>query len=137
MEEDQYKILIEELAKTLKIKAANVSNVIELITLGMEIVEKFPDLKGEDRSKILINALDEVAKGKDGLVGTDDDVIPANILEPLKTIMSLGIVQDIIAQIIRATKGKLTINNMISLGRYMWNFIVSLKDKCVCSQSAK
>lgn len=134
MEEEQYKILLEELAKTLKIKAADVTNVIDLITIGMEIVEKFPDLSGPDRSAILIKALEEIAKGDDGIIGTTDDVIPKHILEPLKTILSLNLVQDIIANIIKATKGQLTINNLITLGQYIWNALLSLKERCKCAK---
>jgi hypothetical protein len=117
---------VSELLVNLKANNKNVSNVIEIITVCMELVETYPNLSGKDKSDLVIKALVEISKGPDGMIGTSDDLIPASVLDVLKTILQLGIVQSIIDEIIKATKGEFTINNAITLGYYIWNGLKSI-----------
>lgn len=118
---DTLSTLIGELLVNLKTNNKTVNNVVDIITVCMELVEKYPNLVGQEKSDLVIKVLEEIAKGPDGILGSSDDIIPANIIEILKTVLSLGIVQNIIDQIIRATKGQLTLNNAVKFGSYLWN----------------
>lgn len=122
--------IVGELLVNLKVNNRSLNDAVEIISLCMELVDKYPDLSGPEKSALVIKVLEEICKGQDGVVGTSDDLIPANIMEILKSILSLGIVQSIIDQIIKASKGQLNINNAIAVGKSVWNYIRSLLSLC-------
>ena len=103
----------------------------------MELVDKYPELSGPEKSDLVIKTLEEICKGQDGLVGTSDDLIPKHVMEILKSVLSLGIVQDIINQIIKATKGQLNINNVVAVGKSVWKYMRSLCSSCSVTTTPK
>lgn len=127
--------IVSELLVNLKANNRILNDAIEVISLCMELVDKYPDLSGPEKSALVIKVLEEICKGQDGVVGTSDDLIPKNIMEMLKSILSLGIVQNIIDQIIKATKGQLNINNVVAVGKSLWNYIKSFLASCSRSKA--
>lgn len=127
--------IVGELLVNIKINNRPLNDVIEIITMCMELVDRYPELNGPQKSELVINVLQEICKGQDGVIGTSDDLIPKNIMEILKSVLSLGIVQNIIDQIIKATKGQLNINTVIVVGQSMWNFIKRVLSSCSFSRS--
>lgn len=126
--------IVGELLVNLKVNNRTLNDAVEIISLCMELVDKYPDLTGPEKSALVIKVLEEICKGQDGVVGTSDDLIPKNIMDILKSILSLGIVQNIIDQIIKATKGQLNINNVVAVGKSVWNYLGSLFS--ICSRSS-
>lgn len=51
-----------DILKAIHYKELNVDSSMSIIRKGMEIVDKYPDLTGDERKKLLINVLTRVAK---------------------------------------------------------------------------
>lgn len=79
---------------------------MKLIAKGMEILETFPNMKGEEKKALLVKVIEKIAAGADGIVGTDDDIIPAAVVEALKTMLEKDLVGDIIQVISSAARGE-------------------------------
>lgn len=79
---------------------------MKLIAKGMEILETFPNMKGEEKKALLVKVIEKIAAGADGVVGTEDDIIPASVVESLKTILEKDLIGDIVQVIAGAARGE-------------------------------
>jgi hypothetical protein len=70
------------------------------VVLLKEIVERLetdlPKIKKEDKIKYVVHFLSEIAKGKDGVSGTDDDIISESVVKELQKMTETNILTDII-----------------------------------------
>lgn len=99
-----------EILKAIHYKELNVDSCMSIIRKGMEIVDKYPSLTGDERKRLLINVLTRVAKGSDGVFGTDDDVLPEATVKQICILLEGNLVENVIDIIIDATKGNFDIN---------------------------
>jgi hypothetical protein len=83
---------------------------MKLIAKGMEIMQTFPNLKGDDKEKLLVKVIERIAAGADGIVGTSDDIIPAPVVEGLKTMLEKDLIGDVAGVIKSAFKGDFNLN---------------------------
>ena len=113
-------VLYYKMIETIKNRSITFNSSIDLIKLCMEEVEKIENLNGYDKKEYVIKTLNEIAKGNDGILGTNDDLIPIYILAPLNFLIKNNILSDIIETVIKATQGELDINKKIK------------KNKCLC-----
>lgn len=72
----------------------NTSNVASMIT---DIIDKTADVKNPNQQDIIYKILCEIAKGKDGLMGTSDDAISEETMTQLKHMISTSLLQDVIS----------------------------------------
>lgn len=79
---------------------------MKLIAKGMEILETFPNMKGEEKKVLLVKVIEKIAAGADGIAGTEDDIIPASVVEALKTILEKDLIGDIVQVIAGAARGE-------------------------------
>jgi len=82
----------------------------KLIAKGMEIMETFPKMSGQQKKEMLFRIIEKLAAGADGIVGTEDDIIPASTVAALKMILEQNILEDIVQVITSAAKGEFDIN---------------------------
>jgi hypothetical protein len=94
------KILYDRIKSLIGDKKITILNSIQLLTLLIEEVEKFGNLYGNEKKQYVINTLEEIAKGDDGIIGTDDDIIPEYIYESLKILIESNLISDIIDNMI-------------------------------------
>jgi len=99
-----------EILKAIHYKELNVDSSMSIIRKGMEIVDKYPSLTGEERKRLLINVLTRVAKGSDGVFGTDDDVLPEATVKQICVLLEGNLVENVIDIIVDASKGHFDIN---------------------------
>jgi hypothetical protein len=85
------------------------SNPIDLIRSGMELVQTVSAIDMTDRKACLISALQIVASGKDGICGTDDDLIEPETLKMLNILLQHNIVDHVVEALLDAAKGRLNI----------------------------
>ena len=90
---------------------------MKLIVKGMEIMETFPNMDGNKRKEMLVKVVEKIAAGADGIIGTDDDIIPIAVVEGLKAILEKDLVGDIIEVITSAAKGDFDINKAVEVGK--------------------
>ena len=79
---------------------------MKLIAKGMEMLETFPNMKGEEKKALLVKVIEKIAAGADGIAGTDDDIIPQAVVESLKVMLEKDLVGDIIQVIASAARGE-------------------------------
>uniref|UniRef100_A0A6C0CR58 Uncharacterized protein n=1 Tax=viral metagenome TaxID=1070528 RepID=A0A6C0CR58_9ZZZZ len=79
---------------------------MKLIAKGMEMLEMFPNMKGDEKKALLVKAIEKIAVGADGVAGTDDDIIPKSVVDALKTILEKDLIGDIIQVIAGAARGE-------------------------------
>lgn len=82
---------------------------MDLIKAGMELVKNIVSLSGPERKDCLIAALQIIAKGKDGMAGTDDDVLSPETMTMLNVMLEHNIVEHIVEALLDAAKGRLNV----------------------------
>lgn len=84
-------------------------NAVTLIAKGMEIMQQYPMLNESEKKAMLFQVLKTIAAGKDGVQGTDDDVIDAKTLAQLQYMLENNIVQDMVSIFQDVAAGKFNI----------------------------
>lgn len=84
-------------------------NAVTLIAKGMEVMQQYPMLNESEKKAMLFQVLKTIAAGKDGIQGTDDDVIDAKTLAQLQYMLENNIVQDMVSIIQDVAAGKFNI----------------------------
>jgi hypothetical protein len=90
---------------------APASTIKDVIVRVIECVDKFPDMTGPEKRDSAIDLLRTIAKGRDGVTGTADDIIPVGVLDALQNVIDTNIIGDMIDLVVDATKGKFDINS--------------------------
>jgi len=85
----------------------------ELIVYVMELVENINNI---NKRELVLSILNRLAKGKDGVVGTDDDLISKETLNSIKLLLESELVEGFVEVLIKATKGKVNINKIVDRG---------------------
>ncbi len=81
----------------LRINPHLLSSAVTIIKVGVEIVQGLPNAgTWEDRKALLLHALELVAAGADGVLGTQDDLIPSSIMQNLKILLETKMASDMI-----------------------------------------
>jgi len=119
-------LLLESLSDN---KIDNMS-AMSIIAKGMEIMETFPNLNGEEKKKMLMNVIKKVAAGADGILGTEDDVLPKECVETLQLILEKNLAEDIIKVIADTAHGKFNINHVIEIAKETSTICFPLIQKC-------
>jgi hypothetical protein len=96
-------------------KEVDTSSTTNIIVKGMELMETFPNMKGDQKKSTLIKVVELVAAGKDGIIGTADDIIPAAAVESLKVLLEKDLLGSVIQTIADASKGKFNLNKTVAI----------------------
>lgn len=91
-------------------KEINGASPMTIVTKGMELMETFPNMSGAQKKELLTKVIERVAAGKDGIVGTDDDIIPKECVEALKLMLEKQLLEGIVSVISDAARGKFNLN---------------------------
>ena len=94
----------------------------ELIVNIMELVENIDTINNSiahersEKKELVIAVLNKLAKGKDGVAGTDDDLISVEKINSIKLLLESSLVGDFIEVVVKATKGNININKVVQSG---------------------
>lgn len=91
---------------------SHVKDAIGLIKFVMTNVEKLENLSGTDKEQMVLSILTDLAKGKDGVAGTKDDLLPPAVIHGLQAMSENNLITSTIELIIDASKGRLDINKV-------------------------
>lgn len=80
-----------------------------IIAKTMELVERVKGLSGAEKKDLVLKVIFLVAKGKDGVEGTDDDIIPKDIMDNVRLLIEKDLVGDVVDVIVNAANGKFDI----------------------------
>lgn len=91
---------------------SHVKDAVGLIKFVMTNVEKLNGLSGEEKEQMVMSILTDLAKGKDGISGTKDDLLPPIVIAGLQAMSENNLITSTIELIIDASKGRLDINKV-------------------------
>lgn len=87
---------------------------MELVGMGMQFMERYSHLTGAEKKEMFVKALEYIANGKDGVAGTEDDVVPKKTIDTIKLMLDAGIVEQTIDLVSDIAKGKYDINKAVT-----------------------
>lgn len=87
-------------------RADLVCNPMNIVGVGMELMNKYPTLTGSEKRALLIKCLHNLAAGKDGVLGTADDAIPKPIVDAITKLVDGNLINDIISLVADVAKGR-------------------------------
>lgn len=90
-------------------------NYTQIIVIAMEIIDKYENLDGSLKKSYIIMAIENIARGYDKMIGTEDDLISQENVLILKNLIEQNILSDFIDIVANATKGKFDINKSKSI----------------------
>lgn len=89
-----------------------VTNAIGLLRVAMQEVERLNEFTGSQKQSLVIEVLSRIAKGPDGISGTQDDLIPPLVIDGVRVLIESNLIGATIDLIIDATRGRLDINKV-------------------------
>lgn len=91
---------------------SHVKDAVGLIKFVMTNVEKLNGLSGQEKEQMVLSIITDLAKGKDGVAGTKDDLLPPSVIAGLHAMSENNLITSTVELIIDATKGRLDINKV-------------------------
>lgn len=91
--------------KALESKVLDAGSAMSIVRKGMELLNMYPALKGTEKKAVLIRVLEQVSAGNDGVLGTDDDLLPEPTLKAIKSLLDGDLIGDIVDTFVALTKG--------------------------------
>lgn len=92
--------IIAKIKTTIKENPHLLSSAVSIITMGFQLMrqENYKDVPTIKAT--LLDVLEKVAKGPDGVIGTADDVIPRAVMEEAIILLQTNMASDFITAII-------------------------------------
>lgn len=102
--------LVQEVSKqvldVLKNNKIDINSPFAIITKSMEVVNSFQHFNGHEKKALVLRVLKKIAAGKDGIAGTEDDIIPPKVMEQIQKLLESGLVDDYTKVLSDVVKGK-------------------------------
>lgn len=118
------------LLETVVNKQIPANSAMSIIAKGMELMETFPNMNGEQKQSLLMSVIEKVAAGSDGILGTADDILSKETVETLRLILEKNLLTDITHLISDTAKGKFNINKAIQVAQTANTICLPLLSKC-------
>lgn len=87
-------------------KDIRIDTPFDVLKSLVNIVEGFSNLTGEEKKTIVIQTLEDITAGSDGVLGSDDDLIPRYILDGLELLIRSNMISATIDLVCEATLAK-------------------------------
>jgi hypothetical protein len=94
-----------EIRKAIEAKSLDAASAMSIVRKGMELLNAYPQLRGAEKKAVLIRVLEQVSAGNDGVLGTDDDLLPPATLKAMKALLEGDLIGDIVDTFVAFTKG--------------------------------
>lgn len=107
----------EKLSQLIKQCTLDTNSTMVIIAKGMELLTTYKELQGHEKRAILMSILKEIAAGKDGVIGTNDDIIPAHVIKNIEFMLETGLVTEFINIAVDITKGKFNLSNTLDVAK--------------------
>lgn len=101
-----------EIRKAIESKELNIQSAMTIVKKGMELMDKYKHLSGKEKKDLLIKVLDNISAGNDGIIGTDDDILPQETVAAMRTILDGKLIEDIIDTMISVARGDINIEKI-------------------------
>tara|TARA_Y100000389_G_C17266538_1_gene415741 strand:- start:162 stop:512 length:351 start_codon:yes stop_codon:yes gene_type:complete len=93
--------MLTEMIKQRELETGNIFTLIKQIIAIIKKANKSKKMKISEVEKhdIVMSIILDVAKGKDGILGTSDDIIPLKVINEIKTMHDTSLLSDCISLI--------------------------------------
>lgn len=118
------------LLETVVNKQIPANSAMSIIAKGMELMETFPNMNGQQKQSLLMSVIEKVAAGSDGILGTADDILSKETVETLRLVLEKNLLADITHLITDTAKGKFNINKTIELAQTAHTICFPLLSQC-------
>lgn len=102
---------LEAFAKSGKVNVG----AMALVAKGMEILKGFENLNGTEKKEVLVAAFSKIAVGKDGVAGTEDDIIPEAVVASVRVLLEKDLIGETIDVFASISKGQFDFSKAASL----------------------
>ena len=126
---DHVKHMVDTIKLLIQSKKVNINNAIDLLKITMTHVERIKGLTGKEKAIVVMHILDIIAKGDDGIAGTNDDLIPQHVINGVKALLENNLIESTISFVIDASKGKIDINNVKGCLKSLSRFVRKIINK--------
>ena len=103
------------LTEAIRANEVRIDSAMAIVAKGMEIMERFKYLDGKHKKALLVEILNRIAAGKDGVVGTADDMIPASTMAALRVLLEGSLLEQTTDLIMDITRGKFNIGKAVQV----------------------
>lgn len=107
------KSLSDKLRYSILQRKIDSKSAFSIVVKGMEILDNYKQLSGQQKKEYIFAVVEELAKGADGISGTKDDILPPATVNALGALIRENILEGFIGIISDATKGKFDINKTV------------------------
>tara|TARA_B100001250_G_scaffold403816_1_gene418872 strand:- start:1114 stop:1503 length:390 start_codon:yes stop_codon:yes gene_type:complete len=93
--------ILTEMIKQREIETGNIFSLIKQIVKIIDETNKSSKIKlsSPEKHDIVMSIILDVAKGKDGILGTSDDIIPPKVIEEIQMMKDTSLLSDCISLI--------------------------------------
>eukprot|EP00798_Chlamydomonas_sp_ICE-L_P019689 gene19689-26376_t len=101
---------LQKLADRVIENKAKITSAMDIVRIAMELVEKIPSMTGQQKYDLVSRVLSVDVAGKDGKLGTADDLVPSFVIDQLNLLINSGLLQNVMSTLCAASKGQLGLN---------------------------
>ena len=102
-----YRRVYQNFANHVAKKDVVMNDAFDALRSLVYIVDGFGSLSGEENKSIVIQTLEDITAGRDGVLYTEDDLLPRHVLEGLKLLIETNMISATIDLICEATHAKI------------------------------
>lgn len=108
-----------------------IDNALDVVKSVWYVIDGFGSLSLDEKKKVAIQTLEDIAAGDDGVLDTDDDIIPGHVLKGIKLLIECNLVIDMIDLLCEVTQSKQLVSWSMQVCRIM-SYVL-----CCCSCKRK
>jgi hypothetical protein len=105
-----------DIRKALETQQLSSMSAMAIVRKGIELLDHYTSLKGNEKKQMLIRVLEHISAGNDGILGTDDDILPQGTVKAIRAILDQSLIEDIVETLIGISKGDVSVEKIIDIG---------------------
>jgi hypothetical protein len=98
--------VFRNLAIALAKDPALVVTPMDLLSILVQMIETFGGLRGPDKKALVIRTFEDIVSGHDGVLGTDADLLPPEVVQGMRVMLESNLITSIIDVVCAATVGR-------------------------------
>jgi hypothetical protein len=113
MESRVYQNFVKELTH----EKVQIDTAFDVIKYLVKAMNEFYDLNGRQKKRVVIKVLEDICSGPDGILYTEDDLLPRHIIDGLRLLIETGMISSSIDLVCEAVLAKTGVSLLCWLGR--------------------
>lgn len=98
--------VFRNLAIALSKDPTGVVTPIDVLSMLVQMIETFGGLRGPEKKALVIRTFEDIVSGHDGVLGTDADLLPPDVVQGMRVMLESNLITSIIDVVCAATVGR-------------------------------